>query len=160
MASKHGTGKKLDPIDHKILAELQRDARLTHQVLSDRVGLSATPCARRIRNLEADGVITGYSAIIDEAQLGFGFTVFVSVQLDRQIDERLINFEREIALLPQVMDCWLMTGSRDYLLRIAVADLLEFEKFLTGRLTKVEGVASIESSIPIRRVKGQLARLS
>jgi Lrp/AsnC family leucine-responsive transcriptional regulator len=151
--------KILDSIDRKILASLQQDARLTHQELSERVGLSPTPCARRIRNLEAAGVITGYSANIDEAKLGFGFSVFVSVQLDRQIDDRLINFEREITLLPQVMDCWLMTGNRDYLLRIAVADLMEFENFLTGRLTKIEGVASIESSIPIRRVKGQMARL-
>jgi len=153
------TPKPLDQIDHKILTELQADARLTHQELSERVGLSPTPCARRIRNLETSGVITGYSANIDESKLGFGFSVFVSVQLDRQIDDRLINFEREVSLLPQVMDCWLMTGNRDYLLRIAVADLLEFERFLTGRLTKVEGVASIESSIPIRRVKGQMARL-
>lgn len=159
MAGKTNTGKPLDQIDHKILGELQRDGRLSHQDLSERVGLSPTPCARRVRNLEANGVITGYSANIDEAKLGYGFTVFVSVQLDRQIDDRLINFEREIALLPQVIDCWLMTGNRDYLLRIAVVDLLEFEQFLTGRLTKVEGVASIESSIPIRRVKGQMARL-
>lgn len=149
----------MDQIDHKILTELQQDARLTHQQLGERVGLSPTPCARRIRKLEADGVITGYSANIDESRLGFSFTVFVSVQLDRQIDDRLINFEREIKLLPQVVDCWLMTGNRDYLLRIAVIDLLEFEQFLTQRLTKVEGVASIESSIPIRRVKGQMARL-
>ena len=151
--------RSLDSIDHKILAELQRDARLTHQELSERVGLSPTPCSRRIRNLEDAGVITGYSANIDETKLGFGFTVFVSVQLDRQIDDRLINFENEVGLLPEVIDCWLMTGNRDYLLRVAVTDLLEFERFLTGRLTKVEGVASIESSIPIRRVKGRMARL-
>jgi len=151
--------KSLDSIDRKILAELQNDARLTHQELSDRVGLSATPCTRRIRNMEAAGVITGYSANIDETKLGFAFTVFVSVQLDRQIDDRLINFEKEVGLLPEVIDCWLMTGNRDYLLRVAVVDLLEFERFLTGRLTKVEGVASIESSIPIRRVKGRKARL-
>lgn len=151
--------KPLDQIDQKILRELQADARLTHQELSDRVGLSATPCARRIRNLESAGVITGYSANIDETKLGFGLAVFVSVQLDRQIDDRLMNFEHEVGLLPEVIDCWLMTGNRDYLLRIAVADLLEFERFLTGRLTKIEGVASIESSIPIRRVKGRMARL-
>ena len=151
--------RSLDSIDHKILSELQRDARLTHQELSERVGLSPTPCSRRIRNLEDAGVITGYSANIDETKLGFGFTVFVSVQLDRQIDDRLINFENEVGLLPEVIDCWLMTGNRDYLLRVAVTDLLEFERFLTGRLTKVEGVASIESSIPIRRVKGRMARL-
>ena len=152
--------KTLDKIDHKILQELQRDARLTHLELSERVGLSATPCTRRVRNLEAAGIISGYSANIDEIKLGFGFTVFVSVQLDRQIDDRLINFENAVDLLPEVIDCWLMTGNRDYLLRVAAADLLEFERFLTGRLTKIEGVASIESSIPIRRVKGRMARIS
>ena len=151
--------KLLDAVDKKILVELQRDARLTNQELSERVGLSATPCARRIKNLEEAEIITSYSANIDEAKLGYGFTVFVSVQLDRQIDDRLINFEKEISLLPEVMDCWLMTGNRDYLMRVAVADLIEFERFLTGRLTKVEGVASIESSIPIRRVKGRMSRL-
>ena len=149
----------LDQIDKKILAELQRNARLSHQELSERVGLTPTPCARRIRNLEQAGVINGYSANIDEAGMGFGFSVFVSVRLDHQVDDRLLNFEREIGLMPEVVDCWLMTGNRDYLLRIAVADLNEFEQFLTRCLTKVDGVASIESSIPIRRVKHQVARL-
>ncbi|MGQ7847129.1 Lrp/AsnC family transcriptional regulator [Granulosicoccus sp. 3-233] len=149
----------MDKIDNRILAELQHNARLTNQELSERVGLSPTPCARRVRNLEKLGIIKGYSANIDESKLGFAFTVFVSVQLDRQIDDRLMNFENEIKLLPEVMDCWLMTGNRDYLLRVAVVDLHEFERFLTGRLTKVNGVANIESSIPIRQVKGQMARL-
>lgn len=149
----------IDQIDKKILVELQRNARLSHQELSDRVDLTPTPCARRIRNLEKAGIITGYSANIDESGVGFAFSVFVSVRLDHQVDDRLLNFEREIGLMPEVVDCWLMTGNRDYLLRIAVADLNEFERFLTGNLTKVEGVASIESSIPIRRVKQQMARL-
>lgn len=150
----------LDETDQRILRELQRDARLTHQDLAERIGLSPSPCARRIRKLEAEGFITGYSARIDEAKMGFGVSVFVSVRLDRQVDDRLVTFEREVARCPEVVDCWLMTGSFDYLLRIAVRDLNEFEHFLTGRLTKIAGVASIESSIPIRRVKFRLARLS
>ena len=149
----------LDEIDKKIVAELQRDAQLTHNVLSERVGLSPSPCARRIRKLEAAGFITGYKAQIDETKMGFGFTVFVSVKLDHQIDQRLAQFENTIQLYPEVVDCWLMTGNRDYLLRVAVSDLSDFEHFLTGRLTKVEGVASIESAIPIRRVKGPGARI-
>ncbi len=148
----------LDNIDRKILIELQRNGRLSHQELSERVGLSATPCARRIRKLEQTGVIKGYAAIVDEARLGYGFSVFVSVRLDHQTDDRLLNFEDEILQLPEVADCWLMTGNRDYLLRIALTDLTEFERFLTGTLTKIPGVASIESSIPIRRVKEQMAR--
>ena len=150
---------QLDVFDRKILRELQKDARLTHQELSERIGLSPSPCARRIRKLEAEGYITGYSVRVDEAKLGFGFNVFVSVRLDRQIDDRLVAFEQEMRRCPEIVDCWLMTGSFDYLLRVAVGDLLEFERFLTGRLTKLPGVASLESSIPIRRVKDLPARL-
>lgn len=150
----------MDATDQKILRALHKDARLTHQQLSDQVGLSPTPCARRIRKLEADGVITGYAAKIDENQMGFGFSVFVSVRLDQQVDDRLKSFEAEVGLFPEVVDCWLMTGSFDYLLRIAVRDLNEFEAFLTRRLTKLPGVASLESSIPIRRVKNQATRLA
>ncbi|MGI9525249.1 MAG: Lrp/AsnC family transcriptional regulator [Hyphomicrobiaceae bacterium] len=148
-----------DEIDRRIFQELQRDGRLTHQELSERIGLSPSPVARRIKKLEADGYITGYGARFDEAKLGFGFSVFVFVKLDKQIDDRLVTFEKEIKGYPEVVDCWLMTGSFDYLLRVAVYDLTEFERFLTGRLTKVDGVASIESSIPVRRVKEQTTRL-
>ena len=149
----------MDEIDRRILTELQNDARLSHQELAERVALSPSPCARRIRKLEDAGIIQGYSARIDEAAMGFGVSVFVSVRLDKQIDGRLQEFERAVGLYSEVVDCWLMTGSFDYLLRIAVADLHEFESFLTGRLTKTSGVASIESSIPIRRVKMQNSRL-
>jgi len=150
---------KLDQIDHRILKELQTDARISHQDLSERVGLSPSPCARRIRRLESEGFITGYSAVVDEMRMGFGFSVFVSVKLDQQVDRRLVEFERAATLCPQIVECWLMTGSFDYLLRVSVADLNEFEQFLTGTLTKIVGVASIESSIPIRRVKHQQSRI-
>lgn len=149
----------LDQIDRRILRELQRDARLSHQELGERVGLSASPCARRIKKLEAEGLIRGYAAELDEGKLGFGFNVFVSVRLDRQVDDRLVTFEAEVSDCPEIVDCWLMTGSFDYLMRVAVRDLDEFETFLTGRLTKITGVAQIESSIPIRRVKFRLGRL-
>lgn len=149
----------MDDFDQQILRELQLDARLTHQDLSERIGLSPSPCARRIKKLEADGIITGYSANVDETKMGFGVSVFVSVKLDQQIEGRLVKFEKEIAQYREVVDCWLMTGSFDYLMRISVRDLNEFEHFLTGRLTKISGVASIESSIPIRRVKFQSSRL-
>ena len=149
----------MDEIDLRILKALRDDARQTHQDLSEAVGLSPTPCARRVRNLEAAGVITGYAARIDEAQIGFGFSVFVSVRLDRQVDDRLQDFEDRIRKFPEVVDCWLMTGSFDYLLRVTVRDLNEFENFLTGRLTRLSGVASLESSIPIRRVKNEATRL-
>ena len=153
------TSTALDRIDRKIIHELQLDGRQSHQELSERIGLSPSPIARRIKKLESDGYITGYGARVDEAKMGFGFSVFVFVKLDKQVDDRLMTFESEILGYPEVMDCWLMTGSFDYLLRVAVHGLPEFERFLTGRLTKVIGVASIESSIPLRRVKDQTARI-
>lgn len=125
-----------------------------------RVGISPSPVARRVRLLEEAGIITGYAAQIDEVALGYGFSVFVSVKLDKQIDEALVKFEAAIQLFPEVVDCWLMTGNRDYLLRIATNGLAEFERFLVGKFTKLPGVASIESSIPLRRVKVGLSRIA
>jgi Lrp/AsnC family leucine-responsive transcriptional regulator len=152
------TSANLDRFDTDILRVLQKDGRLTINDLAVRVGLSPSPVARRLRHLEQAGFITGYAALIDEAALGFGVSVFVSVQLDKQVDEALATFEAAIASFPEVVDCWLMTGNRDYLLRVATTGLPEFERFLVGRLTKVRGVASIESSIPLRRVKAGLSR--
>lgn len=148
----------LDDPDRRIIQELSRNGRITTLELSEAVGLSPTPVARRVRRLEDAGVIRGYAALIDEVELGFGVTVFVSVKLDKQVDDALDAFEASIQKFPEVVDCWLMTGNRDYLLRIVTVDLQEFERFLVGRLTKVRGVASIESSIPLRRVKSGLAR--
>ena len=112
-----------------------------------------------MKKLETEGYIRGYTALIDEEKLGFGFSIFVSVRLDKQIDDRLLSFEQAVSRYPEVVDCWLMTGGFDYLLRVAVSDLHDFERFLTRKLTKIEGVASIESSIPLRRVKKSMARL-
>lgn len=148
----------IDTIDKSILRALQANGRLSMLDLSEQVGLSPTPCARRVKRLETDGFIMGYHAHLNEQKIGFGFSVFVSIKLDKQIDDALKAFETAIASYPEVVSCWLMTGSRDYLMRIAVADLHEFETFLTRKLTKVPGVASIESSIPIRQVKSNIAR--
>lgn len=148
----------LDAFDIQILRELRIDGRISLQELSERVGLSPTPVSRRLRHLEERGIITGYSALIDEVALGYEVSVFVSVQLDKQIDITLDQFEDAIQAFPEVVDCWLMTGNRDYLLRVATTGLAAFETFLTGKLTKVPGVANIESSIPLRRVKSGVAR--
>jgi Lrp/AsnC family transcriptional regulator, leucine-responsive regulatory protein len=150
----------VDPLNLSILRLLQKNGRATVNEISDAVGLSPSPVARRIRMLEEAGIIACYSAQIDEAALGYGFSVFVSVKLDKQVDDALVQFEAAIQALPEVVDCWLMTGNRDYLLRIATSGLAEFERFLVGRFTKLPGVASIESSIPLRRVKVGLARLA
>ena len=127
--------------------------------MSERVELSPSPVARRLHNLEEAGFITGYAALLDEVKLGFGVSVFVSVQLDKQVDGALATFEAAVNKFPEVVDCWLMTGNRDYMLRIATSGLEEFERFLVGTFTKIPGVASIESSIPLRRVKSGQARL-
>lgn len=149
---------KLDRLDEHILRAMGKNARLSIQALADLIGLSPTPTARRLNRLENLGIITGYCAVIDECALGFDISVFVSVQLDRQIDDALARFEKAIEGFPEVVDCWLMTGNRDYLMRIVTTSMQEFEQFLVGRLTKVPGVASIESSIPLRRVKAASAR--
>ncbi len=151
---------KLDPYDVAILSVLQRDGRATINQLAEAAGLSPSPVARRLRILEAAGIITGYAALVDEAALGYEFSVFVSVKLERQVDDALAKFEKAVRSFPEVVDCWLMTGNRDYLLRIATRGPADFERFLTGTFTKVPGVASIESSIPLRRVKAGLSRTS
>ena len=148
----------IDEMDRAILRVLQADGRLSIQDLSARVGLSPSPCSRRVRLLEEKGVISGYCALVDERKLGYGVSVFVSVKLDKQIDDALRTFEAAVIGCSEVVDCWLMTGTRDYLLRIATADLAEFEAFLTSRLTRIAGVAAIESSIPLRRVKAGMSR--
>lgn len=148
----------LDGIDRRIVRALREDGRISLLDLAASVGLSPTPIARRVRRLEETGVITGYAALIDETALGFGVSVFVSIKLDRQVDDALVTFEKAIAEFPEVVDCWLMTGNRDYLLRVATEGLAQFEQFLVGRMSKVPGIASMESSIPLRRVKGGVAR--
>jgi Lrp/AsnC family leucine-responsive transcriptional regulator len=150
---------EVDPLDLRILQALQKDGRASIQDISESVGLSPSPVARRLKMMEKSGILTGYTALIDEAALGYGFSVFLSIKLDKQVDDTLAQFESAIAKLPEVVDCWLMTGNRDYLLRVATSGLPEFERFLVGKFTKLPGVASIESSIPLRRVKSGQTRL-
>lgn len=149
----------LDDVDRRIIRSLHQNGRISLLDLSQAVGLSPTPVARRVRRLETTGVIVGYAALINEAALGFGVSVFVSIKLDRQVDDALVTFETAVAGFPEVVDCWLMTGNRDYLLRIVTRGLQDFEAFLVGRMSKVPGIASMESSFPLRRVKGEFARI-
>ena len=144
---------KLDDIDRKIIGELQRNCRLTSQELADRVGVSASPCARRVRILEENGAIKGYVAVIDQAKVGLPVNVFASVKLERQREEELDTFSHAIAQWPEVADCYLMTGQRDYLLRIVVRDLEAYERFLKEKLTRLTCIASIESSFALGEVK-------
>lgn len=143
----------LDEIDRKILAALQEDGRMTIQALADRVGLSPSPCLRRVRLLEEAGIIARYAAVIDQSRIGLPVSVFVSVKLERQRSEELDRFAKAIALWPEIVECYLMTGQRDYLLRVVAADLAAYERFLRDKLTRLEGVASIESSFALGQVK-------
>ena len=148
----------LDTYDHSMIHLLATDGRMPVNELAEKVNLSPTPVSRRLKRLEQDGIITGYSALIDEREMGFNFSVFVSVRLEKQIDDVLARFENAVTEMPEVVDCWLMTGNHDYLLRVVTRDIVDFERFLVGQLTRAHGVASIESSIPLRRVKSGIAR--
>lgn len=143
----------LDAIDLRLLAALQENGRLTATELAERVGLTTSPCLRRLRQLEASGIIRGYTALIDQEKVGLPVSVFVSIKLERQREEALARFEEAIRRCPEVVDCYLMTGTRDYLLRVVARDLSDFERFLKGTLTRIDGVSSIESSFALAKVK-------
>lgn len=144
---------KLDPIDHKIITALQSNGRITAQELSALVGLSPSPCARRVRMLEDAGVIKSYVAVIDQAKVGLPISAFASIRLSRQHEDDLDRFAQAVARWPEVVDCYLMTGRQDYLMRIVVRDLEAYERFLKEKLTRLEGVAAIETSFALGQIK-------
>ena len=142
----------LDDIDRNILSHLQFDGRMTNQHLSEQVGLSPSPCLRRVRSLEDNGVITGYVALVNPAPIGLSVTAFVRIRLDQQDDSHLALFEAAVAGFPEVMECYLMTGESDYQLRVLVGSLGEFEDFLRHKLTKIKGVSQVTTSFALRPV--------
>ena len=144
--------KSLDAIDRQILENLQNDARMRNVELAEKVGLSPSPCLRRVGNLEETGVIRGYATLVDAEAVGLPVSVFVSVTLEKQIEKTLAKFEKEIRARPEVMECYLMTGDADYLLRVVTADLGAYERFLIEHLTRIPGVASIKSSFALKQV--------
>jgi Lrp/AsnC family leucine-responsive transcriptional regulator len=148
---------ELDAIDCKILETLQGDARISNVDLSEQVNLSPSPCLRRVKKLEAEGTIRSYATLLDPAEVGLPVSVFVQVSLERQVDDALENFEREIVTRPEVMECYLMTGDSDYLLRVVAPDLESFQKFLLEHLTRIPGVASIKSSFALKQVSYRTA---
>ena len=143
----------LDAIDRRILERLQMDGRLSNADLAERVGLSSSPCWRRVKALEEAGIIKGYAVQVDAKSVGLSVNVFMSVSLSTQVEKSLQAFERAAAERPEVMECYLMTGDADYLLRIVCADLAAYERFLLDHLTQVPGVASIRSSFALKQVK-------
>jgi Lrp/AsnC family leucine-responsive transcriptional regulator len=143
----------MDDTDRKILRELARDSSLSNQQLAARVNLSPSPCLRRVRALEAAGVIRGYRADVDGAALDAGFVAYVEVRLERQAEAFSQRFESAVLGRREVIDCAFVTGDFDYLLRVAVADLDDFHRFLTQVLTRIEGVANTRTIIPVKRIK-------
>lgn len=144
---------ELDEIDRKILRALQADAKTTAGELAEKVGLSPSPCARRVRLMEKAGIIKGYTAIVDQKKVGLPISAFASIKLERQREEDLDRFAEAVSRWPEVVDCYLMTGQRDYLMRIAAADLEAYERFLKDKLTRLDNVASIETSFALGQVK-------
>lgn len=152
----------LDRHDLAIIDQLQEDGRKTNQDVADAIGLSPSPCLRRTRKLEEEGIITGYVALVDPARLGLGVTAFVRVRLSHQDDRHLAQFEDAVSHFPEVMECYLMTGEADYQLRVLVPSLGAFEDFLRHRLTRITGVANVTTSFALRPVsyKTKLPRLN
>jgi Lrp/AsnC family transcriptional regulator, leucine-responsive regulatory protein len=147
------TPVKFDDIDYAILEHLQEHARISNVDLADRVGLSPAPCLRRVQALENAGVIRKYVTLLDPKAVERSVTVFVQISLDLQVEGRLEAFEHEIMPRPEVLECYLMTGDADYLIRVVVPDVAAYERFLKDSLTRVVGVAGIKSSFALRQVK-------
>lgn len=143
---------KLDRTDYRILQHVQNNARMSNVELADAVGLSPAPCLRRVKALEQAGVIKRYAGIVDPAAVGLPISVFVNVSLERQERSGLEEFEQRISSYPEVMECYLMTGSSDYLVRVVVSDLQAYERFLADKLTRIPGVANIQSSFALKQV--------
>ncbi len=147
------SGSKLDPIDRKILSELQADGRMTNVELAKRVGISAPPCLRRVRALEENGLIRGYHAIVDPRELGFEVQVFAMVGLNSQAEADLSAFEERCRNWPLVRECHMLNGEIDFILKCVAPDLSTFQNFLTESLTAAENVASVKTSLVIRGAK-------
>ncbi len=143
----------MDEKDRQIIAALQADGRLTNQELSEQVNLSPSPCLRRVRILEEAGVIKGYTAVVDETAYGLPIIAFVQIRLEKHSGDRVNVFEGQIAAIPEVLDCYMMTGGMDYLLRVLVKSLSDYEHFVRSRLHPIVGITSIDSSFAYGVIK-------
>jgi Lrp/AsnC family transcriptional regulator, leucine-responsive regulatory protein len=147
---------ELDSVDHHILEVLGRNARIPNTELADEVGLTPAPCLRRVKRLEELGVIEGYSVRLNPSSLGVGLTVFVSVTLDRQTRGSYDTFAQKMKAHPEVRECYLMLGERDFLLKVMVSDLAAYQKFYLNHLTTVSGIRNINSSIVVKEEKSEI----
>ena len=143
----------IDAVDIRILAALQEDAKLTNVELASRVSLSPSPCLARVRRLETAGIISRYVTVLNPLALGLGVSVFIQIRLEKQVEHALDDFEAAMHRHPEVMECYLMTGDSDYLVRVVVADIPALERFIVDELSKTPGVANIRSSFALKQVK-------
>jgi DNA-binding Lrp family transcriptional regulator len=148
---------KLDPVDLRLLSQLQGDARITNVALAENANLSPAPCLRRVRDLETAGVIRGYVTLLDPEAVGLNVSVFIQVSLEKQVGSALRTFEETIGSYPEVMECYLMTGDSDYLLRVVASDLKALQSFIVNRLACIPNVANIRSSVALKEVKYKTA---
>ncbi|MGH1438803.1 MAG: Lrp/AsnC family transcriptional regulator [Cellvibrionaceae bacterium] len=144
---------KLDETDHEILHLLQNNSRITNSELAETVNLSPSPCIRRVRQLEESGVIQRYVTLLNPTAMDLPISVFVNISLEKQSNENLKIFEETINNYPEVMECYLMTGGADYLLRVVLSDLEDYEHFLRDKLTMIPGVSNIQSSLALKQVR-------
>ena len=143
----------LDKIDRQILALLRENARMSNLELAESVNLSPTPCARRVKQLEDSGVITGYSVTTDPIKLGYQLSVYIAISMDKHTAERFSNFEKKLREFPEVVSCSIVTGrSEDYLIKALVKDMAHYEEFLLHRLNRIEGIAQVHTSFELREV--------
>ena len=149
---------QLDRYDRHILEVLQAEGRISNQDLAERIGLSPSPCLRRVRALEESGVIAGYRAILDARQLGLTLLALIHISMDRHTPERFANFEAEVGALPEVLECLLITGQdADYQLKVIVRDMDAYQQLLLNKITRIEGVSGVHSSFVMRRVVDKTA---
>lgn len=147
----------LDPTDLRILDRLQQDARISNVELAQAVNLSPSPCLARVRALEASGVIDRHVTLLDPASVGLDVIVFIQVALEKQVEPMLDKFEKAVRDRPEVMECYLMTGQSDYMLRVVVSDVPALERFIVDFLSRVPGVGNIQSSFALKQVKYKTA---
>lgn len=155
--SNNSKDNSLDDLDLRILSRLQKDARITNVSLAESVNLSPAPCLRRVRELEKSGIIKSYTTLLDPEKLGWDVSVFIEVRLERQVESDLRIFEEIIERFPEVMECYLMTGTSDYLLRVVAKDLKSLQTFITDKLAGTPNVANLRSSIALKQVKYKTA---
>lgn len=144
---------ELDRYDRLILSVLQEDGRISNQDLADRIGLSPSPCLRRVRALEESGLIAGYRALLDAKQLGLSLMALIGISMDQHTPERFANFEKKIAAVPEVLECLLITGQQaDYQLKVVVRDMDAYQDLLLNKITRIAGVTGVHTSFVLRRV--------